>query len=811
MQIRDLPHPDPGVPDVRTGGSFLRWLYKQQLGGQLKALAWGLVNFGAIASFPLPVGMAVQAAVDRDGGRLALSGGLILVLGALIALGGTMLHRAAVTNWITAVARMQQLLARKTTELGSAMTRQVAAGEIVAVSTGDLEKIGWFVETISRFGAAAVTAVAVAAALVVREPHLGILVALGVPVLALAVLPLLPPAARRADAQREMAGRATELASDTVAGLRVLRGIGGEELFLGRYRAASQEVRRAAVRSARMWSLIAAVQVVLPGLLLIAVVWYGTRLALDGTVAVGELVMIYSAVTFLLLPLRHFEEIAQALSFARPSARRTARVLAQHRPAGGRDGDNQALPSGDLHDPVSGLTAPACRLTAVVCGDPDTAGRLAERLGGHTYGGWAAAAGQVACVGQSADRVACGGRAVSAGRGACVAEGVPAGQVTSEAQAVPAGRPVPAGYAEGANRAACADHAAPAGHADWAAPADRVDCTAPAQGDGPHNLCAGDGSEAGDGARGVDGGRGGDGAHDGDDAHCGEVDGEGAHRGAGGEGGTHRGAGGGAGQGLPSVTLGGIPLDDLPRDAARRAVLVQDKDPMLLSGTLGELLDVPSSGRLAADEALTAAQCGDVLTALAQASLDDSGNPMHTHITERGRSLSGGQRQRLALARSLVTDPEVLVLDEPTSAVDAHTEARIADGLREVRTGRTTVVLTSSPLLLDRADQVAFLHEGKVVAEAPHRELLHSHPAYRAVVTRETEPEGVGEAESEATRETKPNAVREAESEDAREAAAEAAPAPKSELTPHTGLAPEGTRDKDPERVLTTAQVDETT
>ncbi|REK87966.1 ABC transporter ATP-binding protein, partial [Streptomyces inhibens] len=190
-----------------------------------------------------------------------------------------------------------------------------------------------------------------------------------------------------------------------------------------------------------------------------------------------------------------------------------------------------------------------------------------------------------------------------------------------------------------------------------------------------------------------------------------------------------------------SVVLGGTPLDDLPRDAARGAVLVQDKDPMLLSGTLGELLDVPASGHVDATKALAAAQCDDVLAALAQASVDDSGDPMRTHITERGRSLSGGQRQRLALARSLVADPEVLVLDEPTSAVDAHTEARIADGLREIRTGRTTVVLTSSPLLLDRAEQVVFLHEGKVVAEATHRELLHSHPAYRAVVTRETDTE----------------------------------------------------------------------
>lgn len=588
MHIRDLPHPDPGVPDVHTGGAFLLWLYKQQLGGQLKALAWGLVNVGAIAASPLPVGLAVQAVVDRDGGRLLLAGGLIMALGVLIALGDTMLHREAVTNWITAVARMQQLLARKTTELGSAMTRRVAAGEIVAVSTGDLEKIGWFVEAVSRFGASAVTTVAVAVALTVYQPELGVLVAIGVPLMALAVLPLLPPATRRADAQREKAGRATELAADTVAGLRVLRGIGGEELFLGRYRSASQEVRKAAVRSARMWSLISAVQVLLPGLLLIAVVWYGARLALDGTIAVGDLVTLYSAVAFLLFPLRHFEEIAQAYSFAKPSAKRTARVLAQTRPSGGPAERQGATPAGDLHDPVSGLTLAAGRLTAVVCGDPDTAGRLAERLGGH-----------------------------------------------------------------------------------------------PPQ-------------------------------HDED---------------------------GGDGTGPLSVVLGNTPLDELPRDVAREAVLVQDKDPMLLSGTLGDLLDVPASGRVGATEALAAAQCGDVLTALAQASVDDAGDPMHTHITERGRSLSGGQRQRLALARSLVTDPEVLVLDEPTSAVDAHTEARIADGLREIRTGRTTVVLTSSPLLLDRAEQVVFLQEGKAVAEATHRELLHSHPAYRAVVTRETDPE----------------------------------------------------------------------
>ncbi|MGQ4425032.1 ATP-binding cassette domain-containing protein, partial [Streptomyces violaceoruber] len=189
-----------------------------------------------------------------------------------------------------------------------------------------------------------------------------------------------------------------------------------------------------------------------------------------------------------------------------------------------------------------------------------------------------------------------------------------------------------------------------------------------------------------------------------------------------------------------SALLGGVPLDELPLKSARTAVLVQDKDPVLLSGTLRELLDVPASGAVGAEDALSAAQCGDVLTALAQGSVgaDDA---MDARITERGRSLSGGQRQRLALARSLITDPEALVLDEPTSAVDSHTEARIAEGVRALRAGRTTVVFTSSPLLLDRADRIVFLHEGEVAAVGAHRELLHTEPRYRAVVTRETDEE----------------------------------------------------------------------
>ena len=89
------------------------------------------------------------------------------------------------------------------------------------------------------------------------------------------------------------------------------------------------------------------------------------------------------------------------------------------------------------------------------------------------------------------------------------------------------------------------------------------------------------------------------------------------------------------------------------------------------------------------------------------------------------------------LARVLALDPEVLVLVEPTSAVDAHTEAAVAARLPDHRRGRTTVVTTSSPLLLDAVDEVAYVRGGRVVARGRHRDLLASVPDYRLTVTRE--------------------------------------------------------------------------
>jgi putative ABC transport system ATP-binding protein len=173
------------------------------------------------------------------------------------------------------------------------------------------------------------------------------------------------------------------------------------------------------------------------------------------------------------------------------------------------------------------------------------------------------------------------------------------------------------------------------------------------------------------------------------------------------------------------VRVDGQGLADLTLVAARTAVLVSHHDAELFTGTIRENVD-PGDGRDLAP-ALEAADADEVARTQPQG--------LETVVTERGRSLSGGQKQRVALARALALDPPVLVLHDPTTAVDAATEAQVAGALRHLRDGRTTVVLTTSPALLAVADHVAFVHEGRVVAEGTHAELV-ADERYQEVVLR---------------------------------------------------------------------------
>ena len=149
----------------------------------------------------------------------------------------------------------------------------------------------------------------------------------------------------------------------------------------------------------------------------------------------------------------------------------------------------------------------------------------------------------------------------------------------------------------------------------------------------------------------------------------------------------------------------------------------------LFDGSLGDNVRAAAPQDAAAervDAALAAADVADVAAAL-PGGLDGA-------LGERGRSLSGGQRQRVALARALAADAAVLVLHDPTTAVDAVTEARIAARLRGLRAGRTTIVVTSSPALLAAADRVVLVAAGRASAIGRHADLLRDDPAYRAAV-----------------------------------------------------------------------------
>ncbi|MFE0812158.1 ABC transporter ATP-binding protein [Streptomyces sp. NPDC058848] len=210
------------------------------------------------------------------------------------------------------------------------------------------------------------------------------------------------------------------------------------------------------------------------------------------------------------------------------------------------------------------------------------------------------------------------------------------------------------------------------------------------------------------------------------------------------------------------VTWGDVPLSEVPLAQVRSRILVAEAEADLFAGPLREVIgaqETPlrdaggaerrlrfvgatSHNRPAAARQHTgAAQRANLTRAIHAAAAEDIvqslPDGLETQVAAQGRDLSGGQRQRVRLARALFADPEILLAVEPTSALDAHTEATVAHRLRDARAGRTTVVASTSPLLLDRADVVHHLVDGKVVATGTHRGLLATEPGYRALVSRE--------------------------------------------------------------------------
>ncbi|WP_082345744.1 ABC transporter ATP-binding protein [Kitasatospora sp. MY 5-36] len=179
-----------------------------------------------------------------------------------------------------------------------------------------------------------------------------------------------------------------------------------------------------------------------------------------------------------------------------------------------------------------------------------------------------------------------------------------------------------------------------------------------------------------------------------------------------------------------TITLDGRDIRELPRPRLRELVSVAFEEPTLFSATVREnvLMGAPGAGEEQLRTALDTAQAGFV---------EKLPNGPDTEVGEQGLSLSGGQRQRLALARAVVGDPAFLVLDDPLSALDVHTEALVERALREVLGTTTALVVAHRPSTVLLADRVAVLADGRITAVGTHQELLRDCAHYRELMSGE--------------------------------------------------------------------------
>ncbi|MGR3874093.1 ABC transporter ATP-binding protein [Streptomyces graminifolii] len=554
--------------------------------GQLRRVALGSA-LGSVhqlgeALVPVLIGVVIDQAVDgQNAGRLALWLGVLAVMYVTLSWSFRLGAKAGERGAEEAAHTLRLAIVDRVLDARGGAEEGRLPGELANVATEDAKRVG-AVNMALMSGIWAISGVTVAAvALLLTSVTLGLIVLLGTPVLLWLGHLLSKPLERRSEAEQDKAAHASGVAADLVAGLRVLKGLGAQDAAVERYRRTSRISLAATLRSARAESWQTGLVLALTGGFIALIALVGGRLALDGSLTLGQLVSAVGLALFLLGPLETFAWVNAELAQGRASAARVAEVLAT----------GHAVVDGD--DPVTEPVRGELRLRGV-------------RLGGLD--------------GLDLD--------------------LPAGQLTGIAVTDPAG-------AEALLR------------------------------------CLGR-----------------------------ETDPESG-----------------------SVELDGVPLTRLDPAGLRAAVLVAAHDAALFEGSLAANVtpDEESGGGTAdaepdlrTEHAMAAARADEVADSLPHGTA--------TGVGEGGRSLSGGQRQRVLLARALRAGPPVLVVHDPTTAVDTVTEARIASGLREFRQGRTTIVVTNSPALLAVTDRVILLDAGRVGAEGTHADLVRTDATYRTAV-----------------------------------------------------------------------------
>jgi ATP-binding cassette subfamily B protein len=175
------------------------------------------------------------------------------------------------------------------------------------------------------------------------------------------------------------------------------------------------------------------------------------------------------------------------------------------------------------------------------------------------------------------------------------------------------------------------------------------------------------------------------------------------------------------------ITVDGLDIRNAKLTSLRRSIGAVAQDPFLFSASVRENIAFgrPDATDEEVEQAARQAQAAEFIEELPEG--------YETVIGERGITLSGGQRQRIAIARALLVDPRILILDDATASVDATTEARIRLGLREAMKGRTTIIIAHRLSTLALADELVVLDRGQIAARGTHEELLHRSPVYREI------------------------------------------------------------------------------
>ncbi|MEV7773851.1 ABC transporter ATP-binding protein [Kitasatospora sp. NPDC086791] len=580
--MRDFFDREPGTPDLRGPWRYLLWMAVRHRRVLLLDCLGNILWAAGLGLTPAVIGQAInQGLVAKDQSALVGWGLAVLGAGVVSALSAVSVERLETRLRVEPAYETMRFVTGKACELGATVGRKVSAGDLVTVGVSDISLIGQTLEVGARGVGGVVGFVAVAVFMLVASWQVGLLVLIAVPVMLVVTTRLARVLRERQGLLRTRQRELTDQAVDIVRGLRVLRGIGGEELFAARYREGSQRLRATALRQGRASAVLGATRTFLPSLLLAGVVALAGELVLNQRLSAGQMVAFYGYATYLVIPTNQITFAVSKAMQGHVAAENVVRLLRTApdldpgpdlAPGSDADPDAGAVPGrGPLADPDSGLRVPAEGLTAVV-GSAADAVTLADRLGRHTDSG---------------------------------------------------------------------------------------------------------------------------------------------------------------------TTYAGHRLTELPLARVRERILVTTAQDHLFAGPLrreldptGRLSDTDSDDRLWA--AVDAAAARDIVEALP--------DRLGTEIAAGGREFSGGQQQRLRLARALMADPEVLILIDPTNAVDAHTENRMAEGIARLRRGKATVVFTTSTLLLHQADHVALVVDGSVAAEGSHQALM-ADPRYRELVERRTEAE----------------------------------------------------------------------